>query len=61
MKCPAWSSSIAREIPASAEPVGKTLRATYNGVGFAARRTGTTEEGEIWPGYPEAREKWTLT
>jgi len=60
VKCPAWSKSIAQEILDSAEPVGKTLQATYNGVGFVARRTGTTDEDEIWHGYPEAWDKMDL-
>lgn len=54
VKCPSWSASIAQEILNTAEPVGNTLQATRDGVGFVARKTRTTDEGEVWHGYPEA-------
>ena len=54
LKCPQWSASIAQEILNSAEPVGNTLQATRDGVGFVARKTQTTDDGVVWHGYPEA-------
>ena len=60
VKCPPWSATIAQEILDSAEPVGNTLQATRNGVGFVARKTQTTDAGEVWHGYPEAWDKMDL-
>lgn len=60
VKCPAWSVSIAQDLLDAAEPVGNTLQATYNGVGFVARKTRTTAEGEVWHGYPEAWDRMDL-
>ena len=57
VKCPKWSASVAQELLESAEPVGETLQATRNGIGFVAQRTRTTNDGEIWHGYPEAWDK----
>lgn len=54
VKCPDWSTAIAQELLETAHPVGSTLQATRNGVGFVAQRTRTTEEAEYWHGYPEA-------
>ncbi len=54
------SISVAQEILDSAEPVGNSLQATHEGVGYVARKTGTTEDGEIWHGYPEAWDKMDL-
>jgi len=60
VKCPSWSVSVAQKILESAEPVGKTLQATYDGVGFIARKTRTTDEGDIWHGYPEAWDRMDI-
>ena len=60
VKCPAWSAAIAQELLDAAEPVGNTLQTTYNGVGFVARKTRTTAEGEVWHGYPEAWDRMDL-
>ena len=45
LKCPEWSAAIAQELLDSAEPVGDTLQATRDGVGFVAQRT-RTRNGE---------------
>ena len=60
VKCPAWSASVAQKILDSAEPVGNTLQATHDGVGFVARKTRTTDDREVWHGYPEAWDKMDL-
>ena len=54
VKCPDWSTTIAQDLLNTAHPVGDTLQATRNGVGFVARRTRATEDAEYWHGYPEA-------
>ncbi|MYB35568.1 MAG: hypothetical protein F4X92_10750 [Gammaproteobacteria bacterium] len=51
------SHSDAQKILDSAERVGNTLQATHGGVGYVARKTRTTKDGEIWHGYPEAWDK----
>lgn len=66
VKCPRWSAAIAQDMLDAAEPVGKTLQATRDGIGFVAQFERLTGEGEIWHGYPEAwdrmdgklKEKW---
>lgn len=60
VKCPKWSVDIAKEILESAEPVGSKLQATRNGVGFVAQKTRTTDDGEVWHGYPESWDKMDL-
>lgn len=60
VKCPAWSTSIAQELLDAAVPVGNTLQNTHNGVGFVARKTLTTAEGEVWHGYPEAWDRMDM-
>ena len=57
VKCPKWSVQIAQTLLDAAQPVGDKLQATCEGVGFVAQRTCTTEEGEVWHGYPEAWDK----
>ena len=57
VKCPKWSVDIAQELLDAAEPVGNTLQATRDGVGFVARFERLTEAGEIWHGYPESRDR----
>ena len=57
VKCPEWSAAVAQELLDSAEPVGGTLQATRDGVGFVARRTRTRNGREYWHGYPEAWDK----
>lgn len=57
VKCPKWSIAIAQTLLNEAQPVGEKLQVTRDGVGFVAQRTRTTEEGEIWHGYPEAWDK----
>jgi len=57
VKCPPMSYSEAQKVLDSAERVGNTLQATQGGVGYVARRTRTTRDGEIWHGYPEAWDK----
>ena len=57
VKCPKWSAAIAQALLDEAQPVGEKLQATRRGVGFVAQRTGTTEDGEVWHGYPEAWDK----
>lgn len=60
VKCPPMSYSDAQKILDSAERVGNTLQATHAGVGYVARRTRITKDGEIWHGYPEAWDKMNL-
>ena len=60
VKCPAWSAAIAQELLDTAEPVGNTLQTTHNGVGFVARKTRTTADGDVWHGYPEAWDRMDL-
>ncbi len=60
LNCPDWSVSIAQTLLNEAKPVGEKLQATRNGVGFVAQRTRTTEESEVWHGYPEAWDKMDL-
>ena len=60
VKCPDWSAAIAQKLLDAAEPVGNTLQTTWKGVGFVARKTRTTAEGEVWHGYPEAWDKMDL-
>lgn len=57
VKCPAWSASVAQDLLDFAQPVGNTLQATRDGIGFVAQRTRTTDEREYWHGYPEAWDK----
>ena len=47
VKCPRLSVSIAQKLLDSAKPVGKTLQATHKGIGFVARKTLTTDDGEV--------------
>jgi hypothetical protein len=54
VKCPQWSVEIAQALLDGAEPVGKTLQATRDGVGFVAQFERLTDEGAVWHGYPEA-------
>lgn len=56
-KCPKWSVKVAQELLDSAQPVGNTLQATRKGVGFVAQKTRTTDDSEVWHGYPEAWDK----
>lgn len=60
VKCPHMTTSAAQKILDSAEPVGKSLQATHNGIAFVARKTRTTDAGEVWHGYPEAWDKIDL-
>ena len=60
VKCPRMTISVAQGILCSAEPVGKSLQATYEGVAYVARKTRTTDDGEVWHGYPEAWDKIRL-
>lgn len=63
VKCPKWSVKVAQKLLDSAQPVGKTgktLQATYKGIGFVARMTIKTDDGEVWHGYPEAWDKMDL-
>ena len=60
VKCPPSSSFVAQKLLDSAELVGSTLQATYRGVEFVARKTRTTDEGVVWHGNPEARDRMDL-
>lgn len=53
VKCPDWSRARAQELLDGAELVGRSLQATWNGVGFVGRLTVETGEVQIWHGYPE--------